>query len=87
MNNLYGTSMTEKLPIKDFRFLTQEEIAKQFPLNTIDVADDSEIGFILECDLSYPKEYHDLHNFLSMVAENIIIDESMYSPFQKSFPK
>lgn len=33
MNNLYGTSMTEKLPIKDFRLLTEEEIAKQFYLN------------------------------------------------------
>ena len=29
MNNLYGTSMIEKLPIKDFRFLTEEEIALQ----------------------------------------------------------
>ena len=47
MNNLYGTNMTEKLPIKDFKFLTEEEIALQYiPFNTIDVADDSEVGFI-----------------------------------------
>ena len=55
--------MTEKLPIKDFRFL------KELP--TIDVADDSEVGFIFECDLSYPWEYHEFHNSLPMAAENI----------------
>ena len=62
-NNLYGTSMAKKLPIKDCTFL------KEFPI--IDVADDSEVGFIFECDLSDPWEYHDLHNSLAMAAENI----------------
>ena len=60
MNNLYGTVMSfDYLPHKDFAFLNEEEI-KVFDLNLI--TENSKIGYILEVDLEYPEELHDIHN-------------------------
>ena len=58
-NNLYGWAMIQPMPVSDFNFLTKKEI-NEFNLNSI--SENSEIGYILECDLKYPEELHDLHN-------------------------
>lgn len=41
-----------------------------------EVADTSEYGFILEVDLKYPDELHDLHSDLPLCPENICIGQS-----------
>ena len=51
--------MIQPLPVSDFKFLTQKEINK-FDLNPI--SENSEIGYILECDLKYLEGSYDLHN-------------------------
>ena len=56
MNNLYGTSMSEPLPEKDFDWLTNEQIEN---FDATKVPDDSETGYIVECDLLYPTHLHD----------------------------
>ena len=58
-NNLYGWAMIQPMNVSDFNFLTKKEI-NEFNLNSI--SENSEIGYILECDLKYPEELHDLHN-------------------------
>ena len=58
-NNLYGWAMSQPLPTGEFDWLNEEEISN---LDITQITDDSEEGYILEVDLKYPKEIHDLHN-------------------------
>ena len=51
--------MSQKMPYSDHKWLKQSEI-QQFDVTTI--SDESDVGYILEVDLHYPKELHDLHN-------------------------
>lgn len=67
--NLYGYAMMQKLPIGNFRFLTDSEIIK---LNINSVSPDSDEGYILEVDLHYPSDIHDEHSDLPFAAEKII---------------
>ena len=57
-NNLYGWAMIQDLPHSDFMFLSQKEI-DQFSLN---VSENSPIGYILEVHLGYCKKLHDCHS-------------------------
>jgi hypothetical protein len=43
------------------------------------VSDDSEEGFILEVDLDYPPELHDLHNEYPLAPEKMKVAENMLS--------
>ena len=66
-NNLYGWAMYQHLPTSGFRWLTEKEI------NKIDLAkykEDSKMGLILEVDLEYLQELHDLHNDYLLAPEN-----------------
>ena len=58
-NNLYGYTMGQPLPTRNFRFLTDDEIKHTDILN---VPDDHPTGYILEVDLEYPHDLHELHN-------------------------
>ena len=67
-NNLYAYAMSQYLPTEKFRWMTKKEIDK------IDLAkykDDGKKGLILEVDLKYPKELHDLHNDYPFAPEKI----------------
>ena len=52
-NNLYGCAMIQPLPVSDFKFLTQKEINK---FNLDSISENSEIGYIFECEIEYPEE-------------------------------
>jgi hypothetical protein len=47
------------------------------------VSDDSEDGFILEVDLDYPPELHDLQNEYPLAPEKMKVTENMLSPYAK----
>ena len=69
-NNLYGWAMSEKMPYKDFRWVDIE--------NTPSVEEmllDDELGYILEVDLEYPSELHDLHNDYPLAPETMKINK------------
>ena len=65
-NNLYDWAMIQPLPVSDFKFLTKKEINK---FNLDSISENSEIGYILEVDLKYPKELHNLHNDYPLCLE------------------
>ena len=44
---------------------------------------DGPIGALLEVDLEYPKELHDLHNELPLAVEKVRVTEDMRSPYCK----
>jgi len=52
-NNLYGTAMSEPLPEGNFRFLSQDEISD---FDLMDVPTHGDTGYIVECDLKYPRK-------------------------------
>jgi len=54
--NLYGKSMLTELPFKDFEWVDDLNI------DVTKIADDSEVGYILEVDIDYPKHLHKTHN-------------------------
>lgn len=66
VNNLYGWAMTQHLPRTNFEWVSKslEEI-----LNT---PDDAKHGYLIEADLEYPQELHDLHNDYPMCPEHIV---------------
>lgn len=69
-NNLYGWALSQKLPQKDFKWLTSDEIE-----NNIDyiLNSDDEMGYILEVDMSFPRDlkFHNRFNDLLLAPENI----------------
>ena len=79
MNNLYGTVMSfNYLPYGGFKFLSEKEI-DVFDLDSI--PENSLIGYILEVDLEYCKELHDLHNDYPLCPEIIEISNDMLSKY------
>lgn len=68
-NNLYGYAMTKKMPISDFRFLSPAEV---YAINITNVPDNSDYGYILEVDLSYPDHLHKHHRDLPFAPEKFI---------------
>lgn len=79
LNNNYGSAQLCKLPYKDFRFLTQEEITK-FDLHQ---DFDGDKGYFVECDLYYPKHLHKTHSNFPLAAEMLEVNYEHLSPYAK----
>ena len=63
-NNLYGAAMSMKLPTSGFKWMNDKELSVW-----------EKIPCILEVDLEYPKELHDLHNDYPLAPERINCDK------------
>ncbi len=67
-NNLYGWAMSKPLPYKNFKWMTETELDQwQNP------------PCILEVDLEYPKELHDLHEKYPLAPERLLIGSEKIS--------
>ena len=77
-NNLYGWSMSQYLPYSGFIWLNQEKNYR-FDVNSIE--ENNSIGYILEFDLEYPSELHELHNDYPLAPEKIEISQNMLSKY------
>ena len=78
VNNLYGAAMLEYLPYDEFECLSDDEI------DSIDfncVSSESDVGYILEVDLKYPCELHDLHNDYPLAPEKMKVSKDMLSDY------
>ena len=77
-NNLYGWAMSQSLPFSNFKWLEDTE-----SINLDNYTDDSKKGIILEVDLEYPDELHDLHNDYPCAPEKILVNDDMLSSYCK----
>ena len=68
-NNLYGCAMSMKLPTHGFKWLTCGEIEKLYNNQIIQVWEKTPC--ILEVDIEYPKNLHDLHNDYPFCPERV----------------
>jgi hypothetical protein len=73
-NHLYANAQTQSFPVGGFRFLTAQEIGK---INFLEVLDDNEVGYGLECDLFYLKELHEGHNLYPLARETLLITQDL----------
>ena len=76
-NNLYGWAMSQKLPEKEFDWMTDQQLDN---FDVTEVPDDSDTGYILEVDLHYPPDIHDHHNDLPVAPESMAVEEDELSP-------
>ena len=63
-NNLYGWAMSKPLPIHGFEWMKVDEL-ETWELHSC----------ILEVDLEYPKNLHDLHNDYPLAPEQIVVNK------------
>ena len=76
MNNLCDSTMSEYLPYEGFKCL--ENIDK---FDVMSINDKSPIGYILEVDLEYPDELHELHNDFPLAPEKFAVSNDMLSNY------
>ena len=74
-NNLYGWAMSEKLPIHSFKWMSNKEIENLFNNRIVQVWEKTPC--ILEVDLEYPEELHDLHNDYPLCPERVECDKGV----------
>ena len=79
-NNLYGWAMSQYLPTGNFKWLSQKKIEKT---NLGEYTENSKKGLILEVDLEYPQELHDLHNDYPLGPEKVKVAKDMLSDYCK----
>ena len=71
--NLYGWTMSHYLPTGNFKWMSDKEISK------IDLGKykaDNKNGLILEVDLEYPQELHDMHNDDPVCPEKVKVSNN-----------
>ena len=69
VNDLYGWSMLQKLPVNNFEWI---EDASQFNEDFIkNFNKESDEGYFLEVDVQYPEELYELHNDLPFLPERM----------------
>ena len=67
-NNLYGWAMSQPLPTGGFKWIDMNQ-------NGIsELATRTDKGYLLEVDVNYPKDLHDLHNELPFMCEKLEIN-------------
>ena len=73
-NNLYGAAMSKKLPIKGFKWLDDiTGIDKEFIKGYDEI---SNKGYVIEADVDYPQELHDLHSDMPFLPERMVINKT-----------
>ena len=77
-NNLYSWAMSQYLPTGNFRWMTDKEINK---IDLAEYKENSKKGLILEVDLDYPQQLHDLHNDYPVAPEKAKVSNNMLSEY------
>ena len=67
-NNLYGWAMSQPLPTGGFKWVDVN------PNEISELATQTDKGYLLEVDVSYPKELHNPHNDLPFMCERMEIN-------------
>ena len=72
-NNLYGWAMSQLLPTGGFKWVN--DLSRFTPEEIGRLAKHGTKGYLLEVDVKYPKELHDLHNALPFMCEKMKINK------------
>ena len=72
-NNLHGWAMSQKLPVNNFKWV--EDTSKINEKFIKSYYENSRKGYILEVDVKYPKELHDLYSDLPFLPKKMKIDK------------
>ena len=83
-NNLYGWAVIQYLPCGGFKWMSEEEISE---INFDLVGKDSEEGYILEVELEYPDDLHNLHNDYPLAPKKLKVSSDMLSSYCLSIAK
>ena len=75
-DNLYGWAMMQKLPVSDFEWMTINDL-------NVDKLNDC----ILEVDVDYPEELHDLHNDYPLLPEKASVNFDEISDYSRGILK
>ena len=71
-NNLYGYAMSKKLPVDGFEWVEYlSTIDEDFIKNS---DEDSDVGYLIEENVEYPKELHTLHSDLPFLPERMEVN-------------
>ena len=70
MDNLYRHAISQYLPCANFKWVKDINKINQRLMN---IKSNSSSGYILEVDLEYPQELHDIHNDYPLAPEKINI--------------
>ena len=73
-NNLYGWAMPQPLPVDGFKFVKNVSKIDEDFIKSYD--EDSDKRYILEVDVEYPKNLHDLHSDLPFLPERMKVNKS-----------
>ena len=76
-NNLYSWAMSQYLPTGNFKWMSDKKIKQ------IDLGKYKAKGLILEVDLEYPRELHDMHNDYPACPEKVKVSNDMLSGYCK----
>ena len=74
-NNLYGWAMCEPLPVGNFKMYDDETTKDKIFERLQNWKSSNKKGYIIELDLEYPKELHDLHNSYPLAPEKIKVNK------------
>ena len=77
-NNLNGWAVSQSFPYSGLKWLNQKEIS-DFCLNS--TGESSFIGYILEVDLGYSSELHELYNDYPLAPEKLEISQNILSKY------
>ena len=78
MNNLYGCAMSQYLPYANFKWVNNVNEIEQ---KLMRIKSNSSTGYILEADLEYPKELHDMFNDYPLAPEKTNIQKEWLSKY------
>ena len=76
-NNLYGWAMSQYLPTSNFKWVEDD-------IDINKISDENDKGYILEVDLEYPSDTHDLHSDYPLAAEKLKINDNWLSSYTES---
>ena len=72
MNNLCGWAISEYLSYEEFKWLKNID-----EFNVMSIIEKSPIGYLLEVDLKYSNQLHELHNDYTLAPEKIAVSSDI----------
>ncbi|XP_046570051.1 uncharacterized protein LOC124278380 [Haliotis rubra] len=80
INNLYGAAMSCPLPLGQFEWVDETEIDN---IDWLKLDPEGDVGYIVECDLEYPRHLHVMHQSLPLAPTKESIPFEEFSPYHK----